>query len=714
MAVPLPVQSQPLVDVPTLPLYVEAFFEPPPTYINFYFFGTSRLTSYGVIYTDLRDFVWWGLVTRACVESIGAVVMGRDGSVVDRVVPGSGTGTILPGTEWTLENSPADFIGGCLTATLVSSRPLNVAPRALIAFDLVDTAQETQRVYLGRADKPPMNTQVRDPDTGELVDSFSYHLIGPKSFAADLYLLGVEYTQMDIGAIIRDIVENHLAAKSPVRYNSTKIPDTGYTVKHQSFQNVTILSALDTLTQLAGEYTWGVDITGEAFLAPRQTASEHHFWLDRHRVTLNNLVRSTDNIRNAIYVETSTDSGGARIYHAVEDADSIASWGRVEEVVQLPSSVVDFDVATITSITSNELITDEENMRDGNASTFGTVEIGTIPDTYIDVNLPATVPITGIEFRQARRDGTARAIIVEDADGNELVFAQQLGARFTVSLPLTYGNRLRIRPVEIEDPEWVIHEIIVRVGDLSDPERYALSLLRLWKEPVLQGELLIEDGCFITPTGIRLTDVRGGSYEFEVARMTYRLEPGGLHIRASVGRGHLNLERALSLTSKRVDAVSETQRNERSQDSVIVQPIVNLDEFLLGAANLGLGAQVFSHEAEQQLHFRSLQSTDNSIQIDQQTNTIDLRVAESSPIPVILDDLSDVDVGGATHGQALLWNDAAQMWEADDLPTPPAQVIPQVFYDGELHDYLELEAGEGIVFTLIGNRLIISKDEGGS
>src|SRR5690625_7971507 len=33
--------------------------------------------------------------------------------------------------------------------------------------------------------------------------------------------------------------------------------------------------------------------------------------------------------------------------------------------------------------------------------------------------------------------------------------------------------------------------------------------------------------------------------------------------------------------------------------SVIVQPIVNLDEFLLGAANLGLGAQVFSHEAEQ-------------------------------------------------------------------------------------------------------------------
>src|SRR5690625_7311073 len=103
MAVPLPVQSQPLVDVPTLPLYVEAFFEPPPTYINFYFFGTSRLTSYGVIYTDLRDFVWWGLVTRACVESIGAVVMGRDGSVVDRVVPGSGTGTILPGTEWRSE-----------------------------------------------------------------------------------------------------------------------------------------------------------------------------------------------------------------------------------------------------------------------------------------------------------------------------------------------------------------------------------------------------------------------------------------------------------------------------------------------------------------------------------------------------------------------------------------------------------------------------------
>src|SRR5690625_6450298 len=91
--------------------------------------------------------------------------------------------------------------------------------------------------------------------------------------------------------------------------------------------------------------------------------------------------------------------------------------------------------------------------------------------------------------------------------------------------------------------------------------------------------------------------------------------------------------------------------------SVIVQPIVNLDEFLLGAANLGLGAQVFSHEAEQQLHFRSLQSTDNSIQIDQQTNTIDLRVAESSPIPVILDDLSDVDVGGATHDHALLWND---------------------------------------------------------
>src|SRR5690625_7940337 len=99
MAVPLPVQSQPLVDVPTLPLYVEAFFEPPPTYINFYFFGTSRLTSYGVIYTDLRDFVWWGLVTRACVESIGAVVMGRDGHVDDRVVRGAARAAFCPGGE---------------------------------------------------------------------------------------------------------------------------------------------------------------------------------------------------------------------------------------------------------------------------------------------------------------------------------------------------------------------------------------------------------------------------------------------------------------------------------------------------------------------------------------------------------------------------------------------------------------------------------------
>src|SRR5690625_7859546 len=90
--------------------------------------------------------------------------------------------------------------------------------------------------------------------------------------------------------------------------------------------------------------------------------------------------------------------------------------------------------------------------------------------------------------------------------------------------------------------------------------------------------------------------------------------------------------------------------------SVIVQPIVNLDEFLLGAANLGLGAQVFSHEAEQQLHCRSVQSTDDSIQIDQQTTTIDLRDAESSPIPLNLDELSDGDAGGATHGRAVLWN----------------------------------------------------------
>src|SRR5690625_5859629 len=109
-----------------------------------------------------------------------------------------------------------------------------------------------------------MNTKSMYLEPLEFDDSFSNHYIGPKSFASYFYLLGVEYTQMDIGAIIRDIVENHLAAKSPVRYNSTKIPDTGYTVKHQSFQNVTILSALDTLTQLAGEYTWGVDITGEA------------------------------------------------------------------------------------------------------------------------------------------------------------------------------------------------------------------------------------------------------------------------------------------------------------------------------------------------------------------------------------------------------------------------------------------------------------------
>lgn len=563
MALPLPADLDDLIDPSGRTISAPGQLQDFVT--NSFNYLSGGANGFLMNYDDLSAFAWWYDIPSfepndygpaLCVEHVGITVFNREMIAVDRIVPGSGEGRVLAGTKWTLTNAPSHLVGGCLAADVVTSRPLNIAPRFLIAIDTIGTNLQVQRVYIGRIDSPPINTKSLDPETGEIIEAYAYHLVGLKAFAGDLMLIDYLYEGVDVGLAFRDIAENVLAVQTPIIYEEEHVDITNYEIISQAFQGVNVMQALDTLANLAGLYSWGVDVYGRIYLKPRVSDMHHHLWLDKHPVDLQQLEADTDNIVNIVYVETDEF-----VFFEARDEVSIAQWGPVERIVKMPTSgetVVPTPIA-ISSITGSQSLVNASNALTlpGSYAAMPGADIG----DYIDITMASSgtfsrvsvvAPLTGLlgggspytpPLTLELRDAALNVLATASVPPLLLLLLNQ-GITFTFPPTVTDGFRITIlarTPV----PEWRIQFVSASVFSPTDPYQLGRTLVDLWKDPITVGKLKIMHGCFITPTGLRLTDVTGNTYRLDIDEMTYELTTDGLVIDTTVGRGRLNLQRAI-------------------------------------------------------------------------------------------------------------------------------------------------------------------------
>lgn len=86
----------------------------------------------------------------------------------------------------------------------------------------------------------------------------------------DYILLFKTYENVDVGEIARDIARQAEKAQGLV-YNATKIPDVGYKPAKIVFDGVTAAKALETLTDFALDYVYGVDEYRSIYFKPRDS-----------------------------------------------------------------------------------------------------------------------------------------------------------------------------------------------------------------------------------------------------------------------------------------------------------------------------------------------------------------------------------------------------------------------------------------------------------
>lgn len=411
------------------------------------------LNGRSAIYPDINSFALWiPGVNRFTPKSLGLSVINVQGQVVDRIIGASGFSDILS-CNFSLFPGLCESVGDCGSGSILVRRKLAIQDRWSIRLFLDD-----QRVYLGRVPRKPKLRIVNED--GKDITAYEYALEGWKAYADEVFTYGKVFEGVDVSQAVR-VLALELASKTPVIYNPAKIITVGYTLKSQTFDGQKINQCLDTLLGLAGPWVWGVDVFGEFFFVPKETSPRHHFWLDRHPVTVTRLEEIADNIVNAVTIETSESSGGVAVRQLVEDTASIIARGRVEETIPMPSSGLPTTLKAVgaTTILGPATWTDESLARDGNDTTFGEITVTNSPvNDFMDVqlnlntsNLDPIHKVTGLRVIQGDDTGAGgyvEQLRVKEGLANTIIGSyDKLNQEFNLRFPPSEENLFTLEPL---------------------------------------------------------------------------------------------------------------------------------------------------------------------------------------------------------------------------------------------------------------------------
>ncbi|MHA1290368.1 MAG: hypothetical protein ACTSPB_23555, partial [Candidatus Thorarchaeota archaeon] len=116
----------------------------------------------------------------------------------------------------------------------------------------------------------------------------------------------------------------------------SKIENTSYTVNSIDFDHTLAKDAIQTLTDMAGGYEFGVDNSREFYFRPIDTDTHYFYWVGKHYQDIE-IEEDPLSVRNRLYIKAGEiQSGGSNIIGYVEDNDSISQYGLREEVITAP------------------------------------------------------------------------------------------------------------------------------------------------------------------------------------------------------------------------------------------------------------------------------------------------------------------------------------------------------------------------------------------
>jgi hypothetical protein len=167
----------------------------------------------------------------------------------------------------------------------------------------------------------------------------------------DKVIVARTYENQDIAAIVDHITRTDIESKTDVLYNAGKIYSTGYTAEKLAFDYVKAKEAIKTLAEFATDYIYGVDEYRQLFFKPLTTGINENsrFWVGHH-VHDFKPEEDVDDIINFFYVKGGKMTGGENVYKsggvpvAFSDATSIATYGRREDILSVPSAIANADI----------------------------------------------------------------------------------------------------------------------------------------------------------------------------------------------------------------------------------------------------------------------------------------------------------------------------------------------------------------------------------
>lgn len=161
------------------------------------------------------------------------------------------------------ESSPGGIVGGfrwsraphgdCLQMEFAAVPKLvDIPPRSIVHF-LVD-GQSAFYGFVARGGAPSSGRAEQ------------YVVLGAARLLSQRYAYHAVSSPTDIGAIVRAILSQY--AHPAIRYDPSRVPDTGYTLTRFSAPWVDIATILKDLSGAASGVTWGVDADGYIYFRP--------------------------------------------------------------------------------------------------------------------------------------------------------------------------------------------------------------------------------------------------------------------------------------------------------------------------------------------------------------------------------------------------------------------------------------------------------------
>ena len=325
-------------------------------------------------YDDINDWAYgYSSSPKFRPDSVNLELIGIHGDKIGTMLQSFRHGVI--GANWNLEPADCVSVGLCLDATITTTQKLNIRERQSIRVYLDD-----KPVFVGRVRNRAIINRHKDEHK-----SYTYNLEGWKAFASDVLVIEGTYKGVELSDIVRELAQR-LSERTPVIYNATKVDAVGYSVEEFKTRGY-IKEALDSLTQLAGDWSWGVDVHGEFYFRAKTVNVLHHFWQDTNPIKVSKFEYNTSEIRNHLKLVYKPENAPEQT-RIIKDSASIAQYLEIQKI--LPVDSTPFTINSLNpadrTISSNKPINNLANIDDSDPYNFANIDPVAIGD-YIQIDI---------------------------------------------------------------------------------------------------------------------------------------------------------------------------------------------------------------------------------------------------------------------------------------------------------------------------------------